>query len=50
MVSMHPSSYAWKTFQDPIMAERVPCFQLGFGFFDFLNVENSNDVKSHWEM
>ena len=28
-----------KIFQDPTMAEQLPCFQPGF---DFLNVENSD--------
>ena len=31
-----------KNFQDAIMTEQVPCFQLGF---DFLNVENSDDCE-----
>ena len=31
-----------KIFQDAIMAEQVPCFQLGF---DFLNVENSDNFE-----
>ena len=31
-----------KFFQDAIVAEQVPCFQLGFGF---LKVENSDDFN-----
>ena len=35
-----------KTFQDTIMAEQVPCFQLGF---DFLDIENSDDFEESLE-
>ena len=30
-----------KIFQEPIIAEQLPCFQPGF---DFLNVENSDHI------